>query len=92
MARGERSEKKPKPKGKDPLEEAISVFARGDYARAAPMLERASHDPELSEGAKSQAQALHAATRVERGALYVGLASLALVIIVITATALTQPG
>ena len=92
MARADRTDKKAKAKGKDPLAEAISIFARGDYAQARPLLWRLSQEPELSEGAKAQARQLEAATRVERGALLVGFASLALLLIVIVTTAVTQPG
>lgn len=92
MAKQDRSEKKARAKGADPLAEAISVFGRGDYAQAGAMLDALRTEASLSEGAKQQASQLFQATRVERGALYVGLATAGLVLFVVIATMLTQPG
>lgn len=92
MAKSERSEKKGKSKGGDPLAEALLIFGRGDYARARPALAALESAPELSEGAKQQARQLLGATRVERGALLVGLFTLLMVSLVVIVTALTQPG
>jgi len=73
------------------LDAAMAVFARGDYARARVMLEEKTKDPALSEGAKEEARALIAATRLERGTLYVGLACIALFLLVLIVTAALQP-
>jgi hypothetical protein len=75
----------------DPLHEALETFARGDYARARVMLDAKAHDPSLSEGQREEAEELYEATGFERGTLWVGLACLALLILVVVVTVLTQP-
>lgn len=73
------------------LQDAIGVFAKGDYARARNMLVEKANDTNLSEGAKEQARELIAATRIERGTLYVGLACIVLFILVVLVTSAMQP-
>jgi hypothetical protein len=73
------------------LDQAIKVFATGDYARARNMLVAKASDPSLSEGAKEHARELIAATRIERGTLYVGLACIALAVLTVVVTSMLQP-
>jgi hypothetical protein len=73
------------------LDAATAVFARGDYARARVMLEAKANDASLSEGAKEEARSLIAATRIEKGTLMVGLACIALFVLVVIVTAILQP-
>ena len=85
------SEPAPAPPMSKDLQDAIGVFAKGDYARARNMLFDKEKDAGLSEGAKEQARELIAATRIERGTLYVGLACIALFILVVIVTSAMQP-
>lgn len=73
------------------LQESIAVFARGDYARARNMLRAKAEDPSLSESTREHARALISATRIERGTLYVGLACIALFVLVLIVTSVLQP-
>jgi hypothetical protein len=75
----------------EPLAEATDTFTRGDYARARVMLKQKAQDPNLSEGQREEAEELYEATTLERGTLYVGLACIALFILVVVVTSLTQP-
>jgi hypothetical protein len=70
---------------------AIEVFKRGDYARARLLLAEKEADVALPEGAREQARDLIASTRIERGTLYVGLACIALFVLVVAVTAALQP-
>lgn len=78
-------------KREDPLAAAIATFARGDYARAKRALAEKMNDAELSEGQREQARELYAATGLERGTLWVGIACVGLLVLVLIVTALTQP-
>jgi hypothetical protein len=97
MAKGKkRGEKGPDKKlppasAGDALAPAVRTFATGDYIRARAELAQKLNDPELSEGEREEARELIAATQIERGTLWVGLACVALLIIVIVVTAITQP-
>lgn len=73
------------------LQEAIGVFAKGDYARARNLLRAKAEDPSLSDSAREHARALINATRIERGTLYVGLACIALFVLVLIVTSVLQP-
>src|SRR5215468_4564412 len=84
-------EKTPHASENDPLHQAVETFAKGDYARARVLLEQKAHDANLSEGQREEAEELYEATGIERGTLWVGLACIALFILVIAVTTLTQP-
>lgn len=74
-----------------PLSAAREAFGRGDYGRAKVLLREHVADASLSEGEREEAKELLAATGLERGTLWVGLACVGLLALVILVTKLIQP-
>lgn len=75
----------------DPLLPGVEAFDAGDYAEARRRLAPLADDPELSEAQRQQARDTVAATRLERGAVLVGLACIMLFAIAVIFTAFKQP-
>ncbi len=75
----------------DPLHPGVEAFDAGDYVQARRQLAPLADDPELSEAQRQQARDTIAATRLERGAVLVGLACIMLFAIAVIFTAFKQP-
>ncbi len=78
-------------KGADPLQQALRVFENGDYVEARARLEPLAENSELAEGEREMARGLVEATKVDSGALKVGLAVLGLYGLALTITVFLQP-
>jgi hypothetical protein len=75
----------------DPIAGPVALFASGDYARAKKALAAAAKNESLGEHDRTRARELLDTLKPERGALWVGLGCIALMLLVVTATVLTQP-
>ena len=75
----------------DPLEAGIKAFDAGDYVEARRLLSANAQDSDLSESQRQLAQDMADATRIERGALLVGLACIALFLVAVLFTSFKQP-
>jgi hypothetical protein len=74
-----------------PLDAGLAALARGNHVEARARFEVAAKDADLPAGARGQAEALARATRLEPGAVRVGLASIGLLLLVLLVTVLRQP-
>ena len=86
--------KQPKAKAQDSteiLDDVLPVFLSGDFKRARGSLQIKIEDPAISESQRDEAKRLYSATRIEPGALRVGLACIAFFVVVLLVTFLTQP-
>jgi hypothetical protein len=72
-------------------EAGAAALARGHYPTARRLLAAQATHAGLPEGERELARSLIAATRLERGAVRVALACLALFALVVAVTALKQP-
>jgi hypothetical protein len=73
------------------LDPGLRAFSRGDYVEARAELEPVTRDQEVSESRRAEAQRWIEATRVDRGTLLVGLACIALFVLVVIFAILKQP-
>ena len=73
------------------LGEAMTAFARGDYARAKVLLQVKADDPSLPEGVRAQARELLAATKPERGMVLAYASAAALFTLILIVTSVLQP-
>jgi hypothetical protein len=74
-----------------PLAIARQLFGIGDIVAARRELTAKAEDARLSEGDRQLARELADATRIDRGALVVGLACIGLLLLVVLVTGLKQP-
>lgn len=74
-----------------PLAIARRLFAKGDIVAARRELGARAEDPSRPESDRALARELASATRIDRGALLVGLACAGLLLLVVLVTALKQP-
>lgn len=74
-----------------PLAIARRLFGIGDIVAARRELRAKANDASLPETDRALARELADATRIDRGALFVGLACVGLLTLVVLVTALKQP-
>lgn len=90
-ARRRRSSVSAVPTPEAPLAIARRLFAKGDIVAARRELGARAEDPSRPESDRALARELASATRIDRGALLVGLACAGLLLLVVLVTALKQP-
>lgn len=70
---------------------ARSLFAAGDIVAARRELHARANDEELPKGDRELAAELETATRIDPGALWVGISCIGLLVLVISVIVLKQP-
>jgi len=78
-------------KKESPLELARRLFAAGDVVAARRELEARAHDSSQPANDRQLAEDLAGATRIDHGALWVGVACIGLLVMVVAVTLVKQP-